>query len=64
MHAMAPVAEDSFQRSAMCFFFLKKLIVYLEASEHDQVGSSFEEVKNPFKYAGISHIKLFSPKTG
>ena len=28
------------------------------------MGSSFEEAKVPFKWAGISHIKLFSPKPG
>ena len=44
---IAPVAEDRFQRNAMYFF--KKIIVYLEANEHDQVGSSFEEAKAPFK---------------
>ena len=44
---MAVVAEDPFQRSAMYFF--KKIIVYLKATKHDQVGSSFEEAKSPFK---------------
>ena len=61
LNAIAAVAEDPFQRSAM-YFLLKKIIVYLEASEHDQVESSFEEAKAPFKWAGISHKKLFSPK--
>ena len=44
---MALVAKDPFQKSAMYFF--KKITIYLEASKHDQVGSSFEEAKTPFK---------------
>ena len=47
LNAMAPVAGTGF-KEAQCIFF-KKIIVYLEASEHDQVESSFEEANAPFK---------------